>query len=106
MTVAECAQREESLLARIHATLKAGHYRFHPARWVLIPKAGTSKKRKLGIPIVMDQIVGTSMHRGLEEIFHPDFTASNFGVCRGRSQHQAIRQLQGLVHERRAHFCG
>ncbi len=101
MTVAEFAQQEEYLLARIHAKLKAGHYRFQPARRVLIPKAGTSKKRKLGIPAVMDRIVGTSMHSILEEIFDPVFTTSNFGFRRGRSQHQAIRQLQGLVQEGR-----
>jgi len=101
MTVEEFGQREDHLLARIHATLQAGHYRFQPARRVLIPKAGTSKMRKLGIPVVMDRIVGTSMHRLLEEIFDPDFTASNFGFRRGRSQHQAIRHLQGLVKEGR-----
>jgi len=101
MTVDEFAQREDHLLARIHATLKAGHDRFQPARRVLIPKAGTSKKRKLGIPAVMDRIVGTSMHSILEEIFDPAFTPSNFGFRRGRSQHQAIRHLQRLVNEGR-----
>ena len=101
MTVAEFAQREDHLLARIHDRLKAGHYRFQPARRVLIPKAGTSQMRKLGIPVVMDRIVGASMQRVLEEIFDPDFTASNFGFRRGRSQHQAIRHLQRLVKEGR-----
>ncbi len=97
MTVEEFAQREEQLLALIHDKLKSGTYRFQPARRVLIPKAGTSKKRKLGIPVVMDRIVGTSMHRVLEEIFDPQFTASNFGFRQGRSQHLAIRDLQRLV---------
>ena len=101
MTVEEFAQRDEHLLALIHATLKAGHYRFQPARRVLIPKEGTSKMRKLGIPVVMDRIVGASMQSVLEEIFDPDFTASNFGFRRGRSQHQAIRHLQRLVKEGR-----
>jgi len=101
MTVDEFAQRDDYLLARIHAKLKAGHYRFQPARRVLIPKAGTSKRRKLGIPVVMDRVVGASMRSVLEDIFDPDFTASNFGFRRGRSQHQAIRHLQGLVQEGR-----
>ena len=101
MTVDEFAQREAPLLARIHDRLKVGHYRFQPARRVLIPKEGTAKMRKLGIPVVMDRIVGTSMHRVLEEIFEPDFTASNFGFRRGKSQHQAIRHLQRLVQEGR-----
>ena len=63
MTVEEFAQREEHLLALIHDKLKSGTYRFQPARRVLIPKAGTSKMRKLGVPVVMDRVVGTSMHR-------------------------------------------
>ena len=97
MTVDEFAQQEEDLLARMQAKLQAGHYRFQPARQVLIPKVGTVKMRKLGIPVVMDRIVGTSMHSVLEELFDPDFTASNFGFRRGKSQHQAIRHVQGLV---------
>lgn len=101
MTVEAFAQREDHLLALIHDTLKSGHYRFQPARRVLIPKDGTSKMRKLGIPVVMDRIVGASMQSVLEEIFDPDFTASNFGFRRGRSQHQAIRHLQRLVKEGR-----
>jgi group II intron reverse transcriptase/maturase len=101
MTVEEFAQREEPLLALIHDKLTSGNYRFQPARRVLIPKEGTSRMRKLGIPVVMDRIVGVSMHSVLEEIFDPDFTASNFGFRRGRSQHQAIRHLQGLVKEGR-----
>ena len=101
MTVEEFAQREEQLLALIHDKLKSGNYRFQPARRVLIPKEGTSRMRKLGIPVVMDRIVGASMHSVLEEIFDPDFTASNFGFRRGRSQHQAIRHVQRLVKEGR-----
>ena len=57
--------------------------------------------RKLGIPVVMDRIVGASMHSVLEGIFDPGFTASNFGFRRGRSQHHAIRHLLRLVKEGR-----
>jgi len=101
MTVAEFEQREEHLLTLIHDKLKSRRYRFQPARRVLIPKPGTSKTRKLGIPVVMDRIVGTSMHYVLEEIFDPQFTDSNFGFRWGRSQHQAIRHLQRLVNDGR-----
>ena len=101
MTVEEFEQREEPLLALIHDKLKSGSYRFQPVRRVLIPKAGTSEMRKLGVPVVMDRVVGTSMHSVLEEIFDPDFTESNFGFRWGRSQHQAIWQLQRLVKEGR-----
>jgi len=99
MTVEAFEQREDELLKLIHEKLKAGSYRFKPARRVLIPKEGTSKKRKLGIPVVMDRVVSQSMNLVFEGIFGPDFTASNFGFRRGKSQHQAIRHVQGIVLE-------
>ena len=101
MTVDEFELREEELLGLIHGKLKSGSYRFKPARRVLIPKQGTSEKRKLGIPVVMDRIVGVSMHRVLESRGEPEFTESNVGFRCGRSQHQAIRHLQRLVQEGR-----
>jgi RNA-directed DNA polymerase len=42
----------------------------------------------------MDRIVSQSIHTVFEEIFDPEFQESNFGFRRGRSQHQAIRQVQ------------
>ncbi len=101
MTVEEFASREEELLALIHDKLKSGTYRFQPARRVLIPKDGSSKMRKLGIPVVMDRVVGQSMHVVLSELFDPEFTASNYGFRRGKSQHQAIRHVRDLVVEGR-----
>jgi|TARA_R110002110_G_scaffold415560_1_gene650670 group II intron reverse transcriptase/maturase len=99
MMVAEFAQREEPLLRQIHDKLKSGSYRFQPARRVLIPKEGTSKMRKLGIPVVMDRIVGLSIHNVLETLYDPDFTESNYGFRRGKSQHQAIRHQRDRVLE-------
>jgi hypothetical protein len=52
MTVETYESREAELLVLIHAKLKEGNYRFKPARRVLILKEGTSKMRKLGIPVV------------------------------------------------------
>jgi RNA-directed DNA polymerase len=99
MTVEAFERRADELLKLIHEKLKAGTYRFKPARRVLIPKEGSNKKRKLGIPVVMDRIVSQSMNLVLEGIFDPDFTSSNFGFRRGKSQHQAIRHVQAIVRE-------
>jgi group II intron reverse transcriptase/maturase len=99
MTVEAFERREDDLLKLIHEKLKAGTYRFKPARRALIPKEGSSKKRKLGIPVVMDRIVSQSMNLVFEGIFGPGFTESNFGFRRGRSQHQAIRHVQAIVME-------
>jgi group II intron reverse transcriptase/maturase len=99
MTVEEFERRKEELLQLIHEKLKAGTYRFKPARRVLIPKEGTSKKRKLGIPVVMDRVVSQSANLVFEEIFGREFTKSNFGFRRGMSQHQAVRHVQSIVLE-------
>ena len=99
MTVEDFESREDELLELIHEKLKEGIYRFKPARRVLIPKEGSSKKRKLGIPVVMDRIVSLSICRVFEEIFCPEFTRSNFGFLRGKSQHQAIGHVRGIVVE-------
>lgn len=99
MTVETFERREEELLKVIHEKLKEGNYRFKPARRVLIPKEGTSKMRKLGIPVIMDRVVSQSINLIFEEIFDPEFTESNFGFRRGKSQHQAIKHVQQIVAE-------
>jgi len=101
MTVEAFKEREGDLLRKIQEKLKAGIYRFQPVRRVLIEKEGTSKKRKLGIPTVIDRIVSQSIHLVLAEIFESGFTASNHGFRRGKSQHQAIRHIQQAVREGR-----
>lgn len=99
MTVEDFARRESELLRLIHVKLKAGVYRFKPARRVLIPKEGSSRMRKLGIPAVMDRIVSQSINLTLSEIFDQEFTGSNFGFRKGKSQHQAIRHVQKIVRQ-------
>ena len=59
MTVDEFEERKEQLFPMIHKNLKAGTYRFKPARRKEIPKRdGSGRMRNLGIPVVMDRIVG------------------------------------------------
>jgi group II intron reverse transcriptase/maturase len=97
MTVEAFAGRAEEYLGLIHEKLRAGTYRFLPVRRVEIPKPGSTKTRKLGIPVVMDRIVSQSLHTVLEELYDGDFTASNFGFRRGKSQQQAIWHMRQAV---------
>lgn len=85
MTVEAFEQRKDELLTLIHEKLKAGIYRFKPARRSLIPKEGDSKMRKLGIPVVMDRVVSQSVNLVFQEIFDPGFTKANYGFRRGHS---------------------
>jgi len=97
MTVEAFAERAEEYLDLIHEKLRTGMYRFKPVRRVEIPKPGSTKTRKLGIPVVMDRIVSQSLHTVLMELYGGDFTASNFGFLRGKSQHQAIEYMRQAV---------
>ncbi len=99
MTVAAFERRKDELLAVIHEKLKAGNYRFKPARRVLIPKEGSAKMRKLGIPVIMDRVVSQSTNLVFQEIFEPDFSRSNYGFRRRHSQRQAIYHVQMIVKE-------
>jgi len=99
MTVEAFEQRKDELLTFVHEKLKAGIYRFKPARRALIPKEGDSKMRKLGIPVVMDRVVSQSVNLVFQEIFDPEFTKSDYGFRRGHSQRQAIYHVQMIVKE-------
>lgn len=99
MSVREFEKRKPELMKLIYEKLKSGTYRFKPARRVMIPKEGSTKLRKLGIPVVMDRVVAASINEEFEQIFAPEFTESNYGFRRGKSQHQAIRHVQKLVNE-------
>jgi RNA-directed DNA polymerase len=99
MTVEGFERRKDELLGVIHEKLKAGKYRFKPARRAMIPKEGSTKLRKLGIPVVMDRVVSQSINLVFQEIFEPDFSRSNYGFRRGHSQRQAIYHVQAIVKE-------
>ena len=99
MSVAEFEERKRELMPTIRNKLMDGSYRFKPVRRVEIPKPGTSKTRKLGIPVIMDRIVSTSIQTVFEPIFECEFTSSNYGFRRGRNQHQAIAYVQKKVSE-------
>jgi len=83
MSVKDFEERKKELFPILRNKLIEGKYRFKAARRVEIPKEDSSKKRKLGIPVVMDRIVSGSVHIVFESIFDKDFTTSNFGFRRG-----------------------
>lgn len=99
MTIQQFEQRRQELLGLAAEKLEEGSYRFKPVRRTLIRKEGSRKKRKLGIPTVMDRVVGQAMHLTLVEIFDGSFSRSNFGFRVGKSQQAAIRHVRAAVEQ-------
>ena len=83
----------DELLPTLHRQLLEGSYRPGMIRRVWIPKPGG--QRGLGIPAVVDRIVGQAVHQVLSPHYDPTFHASSHGFRPGRSCHTAIAEAQG-----------
>lgn len=83
---------------RIKLQLLEGRYKPQPVLEVEIPKPDGGV-RKLGIPVVVDRLIGQALYQVMEPIFEPNFSDASFGFRRGRSAHQALEKAQMYVKE-------
>lgn len=75
--------------------LKAGKFKFSPARRVYIPKPGRKdKKRPLTISSPRDKVVQQAIYLILEAIYEPSFLDSSHGSRSGRGTHTALKSLK------------
>ncbi|MCP4380821.1 MAG: group II intron reverse transcriptase/maturase, partial [Hyphomicrobiales bacterium] len=88
--------RHEDYLGELGSALREGRYCPQPVRRVEIPK-GDGRTRPLGIPVVKDRIVQTAMKLAIEPIFEVGFLEGSYGFRPGRSCHDALREVDGLL---------
>ena len=93
MTINRFAADRDRYLDVLHERLKDGSYRPRPVKRVEIEKPGTTTKRPLGIPTIMDRVVQQAVVQVLQPIFEPTFSEASFGFRPGRSAHQALRRV-------------
>jgi RNA-directed DNA polymerase len=93
VTVARFEEDRERYLGLLHQRLKDGSYRPRPVRRVEIDKPGSTAKRPLGIPTVMDRVCQQAVVQVLEPVFEPTFRDESFGFRPGRSTHMAMRRI-------------
>jgi RNA-directed DNA polymerase len=93
VSIARFEADSERYLDVLQRQLKDGSYRPRPVKRVEIDKPGSTKKRPLGIPTIMDRVCQQALLQVLEPIFEPTFSDASFGFRSGRSAHAALRRV-------------
>jgi RNA-directed DNA polymerase len=83
--------------------MKTGQYRHQPIRRVNIPKENGAT-RPIGVSAVEDKIVQGALREVLEAVYEQDFLDCSYGFRPGRSAHDAIRALNGVVMRGHANY--
>jgi RNA-directed DNA polymerase len=88
---------EEGFLAELRASLKHRSFRPLPVRERMIPKPGSTKRRRLGIATVRDRVVQAALKLVLEPIFEATFAPCSYGFRPGRRAQDAIAEIHHLA---------
>ena len=84
----------EVFLDRLRTEVKDRSFRLLPVRERMIPKPGTTKRRRLGIAAVRDRVVQASLTLVLEPIFEVDFLPCSYGFRPQRRAHDAVAEVR------------
>jgi RNA-directed DNA polymerase len=84
----------EAFLRDVRDQLRSRTFRPLPVKERMIPKPGTRKKRRLGIPTVTDRVVQASLKLVLEPIFEADFQPCSYGFRPNRRAHDAVAETR------------
>jgi hypothetical protein len=87
----------ETFLAQLRDELRSRNFRPQPVRERMIPKPGSHKRRRLGIPTITDRVVQASLKLVLEPIFEADFQPCSYGFRPNRRAHDAVAETVFLT---------
>jgi len=93
-SITESAAGVVGFLEGLRAQLTARSFAPRPVRERMIPKPGTNKRRRLGIPTVADRVVQASLKLVLEPIFEVDFDPASYGFRPRRRAQDAIEDIR------------
>jgi RNA-directed DNA polymerase len=84
---------EEWFLPALREDLRARRFSPMPVRERMIPKPGSTKRRRLGIPTARDRTVQAALKLVLEPIFEADFEPCSYGFRPRRRAQDAIAEI-------------
>jgi RNA-directed DNA polymerase len=87
----------ENVLGELRQALRDGSYAPLPVREREIPKRGSGKLRRLGIPALRDRIVQMAAKLVLEPIYEADFCPTSYGFRSGRKAQDAIEETRRFI---------
>lgn len=111
ITYEEYQQNAPEKIQQLHDRLRSGRYRAQPLRRIYIPKEG-GKERPISIPSLEDKIVQKATVTLLNAIYEQDFLECSKGFRPGRSQHDALDEVDRIIFRRpisyilEADICG
>jgi len=82
----------------IKSQLLSGEYRPQAVKRVEIPKPD-GRKRKLGIPTVIDRLIQQAIAQVLAPIWEPHFHPHSYGFRPNRNAQQAVKQAQSEINQ-------
>lgn len=91
-------------IRRLVEQMKAFKYIPKPVRRVHIPKAGSNKKRPLGIPSHEDKIVQMGINKILTCIYEQEFIHNSFGFRKNKGCHDALRTLNNYLNNGKINY--
>ncbi len=98
MTVDELPDFLNQHWPRIRQQLIDGAYRPKPVKRVEIPKP-EGRKRKLGIPTVLDRLIQQAIAQVLQEEWEHDFHDNSYGFRPNCNAHQALHYAQDTIQQ-------
>jgi hypothetical protein len=96
-----CALHEQcalacKLLKAIVESIRCGTYLPKPVLGVEIPKGG-GKKRRIGVPVVMDRMLQQALGQVLCSRYDMEFEEYNYGFRPNRNAHQTVLRAEGYI---------
>lgn len=88
----------ESNWMKLKQSILEGSYRPSPVRKVEIPKP-SGGTRMLGIPTVVDRVIGQAIHQWLRGYYEAGFSENSYGFREGRNAHQAVERAKKYLEE-------